>query len=129
LVAAVCLSTVVGCKSMREMGDDLKELQLVQKELTKDLGTSDVGVNENTFNGRRSLRISLINSPLKDLPEKDKRLKALEIARTAYRALPSREKLASLSVLFVTQKGVPGFTYTNASDGVTFKPSELDSDA
>lgn len=125
LIVTCVLVLASGCNRLQAVSDDLKELQLVRIELTKELGTPNVGVNLRTFNGQRSLVISLVNSPLKDLPVHDKRAKAREIAQTAFGVLPSRSKLASLSVSFVTQKGLLGFNYTDARDHITFKPSEL----
>ena len=72
------------------------------------------------------LVIDVLNSPTATLPDVQRRAKAQEIARAAYRACHRRGELASVGVAFVRVKE-PGdaLKLIDASTDFRFEPREL----
>jgi hypothetical protein len=123
-LAILVFTTVVlvSCSGVHQVVSTLQDLQKVQAELAKTLGQDAIRVNLN--NG--SLNIALVNSPLKELPADQKRAKALEIARLAYRSDPSRSTLSAVSVAFAVHRTYLGFfNYDNSTDSFGFEIAQL----
>ncbi len=123
LAACALLLAVTGCDAARSMGKSLGELQDVQAAVAKEAGTPAVQVN--LMNGRY-LSVGIVNSPVGKLPREEKQAKALELAKVAYRTLPSRSALEKVRVTFVVaERRFLIVNYTNATDGYTFDPGQL----
>jgi hypothetical protein len=121
--AVVVLGVLLSCDSARRMAGTLGELKRVQAAVATATAEKNVGVN---VNNDRFLTVSLINSPLKHLGSDEKRAKAREVARIAYETYMSRSELETVRVVFVVQRRYFGFfNYTDATDGVAFRPDEL----
>lgn len=101
-------------------------LQAVQSDLTRLTGPNDIRV---VLNNGSLLGISVMNSPLRELPVAQKRAKALEIARLAYKSYRSRTDLRGESVVFGVHRDYLGiFRYENSTDIYRFEISELSTD-
>jgi hypothetical protein len=101
-----------------------QDLVVIQTQLVKVLGYSDIRVN--LMNGA-FLKVEVANSPLNDLPAEQKKTKAIEIARVAFNADPSRSELKSVSVAFAIHRSylLGFFTYDNSSDAFSFEVADL----
>jgi hypothetical protein len=98
----------------------------VQSDLTRLTGQNDIRV---VLNNGSLLGISVMNSPLRDLPVAQKRAKALEIARLAYNSYRSRTDLRGESVVFGFHRDYLGiFRYDNSTDIYRFEISDLSTD-
>ena len=118
LVAATIL--IGGCSGL---ADQLKGVVAVQAELVRTLHEDNISVN---LNNGRFLTIGIINSPLHDLSKDQKGAKVFEIAKIAYGALPEREQLERISVVFATQKTYfMFFHYSDGSDSYFVDPREF----
>jgi hypothetical protein len=125
VVFVVALLLCPSCGTFHEAVGTISELQQVHKAISRAVGTNDVNIN---LSNGKLLVISLVNSPLKDLPVDQKKAKALELAQLGYRSYPEMAKLAGVSVVFLVQRSYVGvFHYTDGSDAFKFVPSELES--
>ena len=117
----IAISVLIGgCAGMAEQ---LKGVQAVHAELVRTLPEENVGVN---LLNNRFLTISLINSPLKKLSAEQKGPKIFEIAKVAYGALPEREQLERINVVFVEQKTYCMFFHSSdGSDSYSVDPREF----
>src|SRR5262245_16136062 len=121
-VAALALA-LPGCDATRQMAGALAELQNVQRQVAAATGHDNVRVN---LHNDIYLTVGLVNSPLRELPDEDRKAKARDIARVAYRSLESRASLREVRVTFVVQATrFLVFSYTDATDVFALKPQEL----
>ena len=120
---AVTVLLLSGCGAPRSGAATLDELLVVQREVGHAVGGGEVRVN--VGNGRH-LTVSLVNSPLKELPASRRHVKALEIARLAYDSYASRASLESVDVTFVVRRTyLRVFNYSDATDHVRFTVRDL----
>ena len=123
---ALCVAVIAlcsACNGVREVAGTLRELQQVQRAVSKVVGSDNVSVNVN--NGKY-LTIGLVNTPLKELPAAQKKAKALEVAALAYRSYPSKSSVTDVNVVFVVRRSyLMVFNYTDATDVFMFSASEL----
>jgi hypothetical protein len=100
------------------------DLLVVQSQLVKTLGYNEIRVN---LNNGHLLNIGVVNSPLNDLPADRKKGKAIEIARLAYNAYPSRSELRGVSLTFAIRRSylLGLFNYDNSTDAFNFEVPDL----
>jgi len=111
------------CSGGRQMVSTLKDLQIVTMQLVAALHHDQIRV---FLNNGHFLSVGVINSPWNSLPPDQKKTKALEIARVAYQAYPSRSELKSVIVTFGTHETYFGIVnYDNSTDSFAFDVSEL----
>jgi hypothetical protein len=103
---------ISGCDSMRGMAGTLASLQAVQGAVAREVGDNNVQVN---VNNDRYMTIGIINSPLRSLPDDERRAKALQIAQLAYKTYSSRASLETVGVVFVVHRSY--FLFFNVNDG------------
>jgi hypothetical protein len=73
----------------------------------------------------KHLTLSIVNSPLAQLPKAEKKAKARELAAVAYAAHPRRDRLQSVEVVFVVQSKAGVLTLNNGMDAYSFEASNL----
>jgi hypothetical protein len=117
------LLALAGCGAARDAARTLGGLQRVQAAVSKAAGGAAVQVN--LMNGRY-LSVSLVNSPLGELPADEKKARAEELARVAYGALPSRASLEQVSFTYVVhEQRFLIVNYTQATDVFRFQVAQL----
>jgi hypothetical protein len=105
LLAALVFS--VSCGGVHKLTGMFQDLLVVRNQLAKALGHNEIRVD---LNNGHFLNIGVVNSPLNDLPDEQKKARAFEIARLAYNSYPSRSELTGVSVTFeVDRSYVLGF--------------------
>ena len=105
------------------MAASLRELQVVQVEIAKFVKAEVDSVGVRLIN--RFLIVTLINSPLRDARETEKKVKAKEIARVAYQSYQRRGDLRMVDVEFVTSRTYLGVLNTSSVETLTFPVDEL----
>ncbi len=121
--AVLVITTAAGCGTAHNVARTFQELQIVQQDVVKATGHPTVQVN---LANSRYLSVGLVNSPVRDRPEQERRAKALEIAKVAFRAYSSRDELVEVHVAYVTKRTYFLIVHhTDATDVFTFLPSEL----
>jgi hypothetical protein len=117
------LVVLASCGGVHQVMGALQDLQKVQAELAKTLGSNEISIN--LLNGS-VLSIAVVNSPWKDLPAAEKKAKALAIARLAYSSFPSRSALTAVSVSFAIHQTYLGiFNYNDSRDSFGFGIAQL----
>jgi hypothetical protein len=112
-----------GCDTARQIAGTLGDLQAVQKAVAAHVGTDNIRVN---LNNGRYLTVGVVNTPLKTLPDAERRAKAREIAQVAYSSYSSKASLETVGVTFVVHRSYfLVFNYTDATDYFVFTPAEL----
>ena len=119
----VALIMSAGCDSATRMAASLRELQVVQTEVAKFVKAEVDSVGVRLIN--RFLIVTLINSPLRDARETEKKVKAKEIARVAYQSYQRRGDLRMVDVEFVTSRTYLGVLNTSSVETLTFPVDEL----
>ena len=111
------------CDKVREIAGMVGELKEISDRVGILVGDKQVGVS---LNNGKHLQVSLLNSPLKNLPPEEKRRKALEIAGLAYKSYSGRSGLETVSVVFrVEHTYLLIVHYRDSSDTFSFTPAEL----
>lgn len=114
---------IAACDQGRRLVGTLGELHDVRQRVIEATGHDNVVVN---LASGGHLTISIVNSPLKELPPDQKKAKARAIARVAHDALPSRAALVRVGVVFVSQRRQ--FLIVTVKDGRdhhAFSPADL----
>jgi hypothetical protein len=114
--------SVASCQRVAQLGDTVRELQEVQKRVSEEAGTHDVGVN---LNNGRFLRIGITNSPWENLPDGERRQKALDIAKLAYAVVPARSYVEVVTVTFAARRTFFTINYSKATGVFQFDADDL----
>ena len=112
MVLFALLAPLGGCSSFRGLVGDLQQVMQLQQQLQQQTGQTGLTVN---LNNGRFLLVNFVNSPLAKLPADQKKSKALQVARLAYRDWPKRTDLASITVAFVSNYDVGPVHYSNST--------------
>ena len=108
------------------MAGSLRELQVVQAEVAKFVKAELDSVGVRLIN--RFLIVTLINSPLRDANETEKKVQAKELARLAYQSYQRRADLRQVDVEFVTSRTYLGVLNTSSVEILIFPVDELKQD-
>jgi hypothetical protein len=93
-----------------------------QGAVAREVGEDNVQVN---VNNDRYMTIGIINSPLRSLPDDQRRAKALQIAQLAFKTYPSRASLETVGVAFVVHRSYFFFNVNDGRDYFAFSTAEL----
>jgi hypothetical protein len=111
---ALLLAFCASCSQVREIAGDFQALKPVSSEVAKALKHNAIGVK--IINGQR-LSVSIVNYPLKDVTEEQKRARAAEAAQAAFQAYAFRSKLKDVIVAFTTHQNYGGVLKVESSSG------------
>ena len=114
----------VSCGGVHKVTGMFHDFVVIQTQLVKVLGYNDIRVK--LMNGA-FLKVEVVNSPLQELPAEQRKAKAMEIARLAFDADPSRSELKSVSVAFAIHRSnmLGFFNYDNSGDAFSFEVADL----
>jgi hypothetical protein len=114
---------LAACGPARETGQSLGDLAMVAQAVRRELGNTRVQVR---LQAGKHLRIGVVNSTLRSLPDDVRRAKARAIAQAGFRSYGRQQSLETVAVAFVVHRSYfVVFNSWDATDVFRFLPPEL----
>ncbi len=100
LVLTSCL-LAFGCGTAKELGKTLGDLAMVRAELIKKFGEQDVSIRANSLEGRQSISVIYVNSPLNQKTTEERAKRAQETAEIVRQYYPPIKNVSEIWVGFM----------------------------
>jgi hypothetical protein len=122
VAGALLLGAVVAaCNAAGEAKQMFVGMHAVEAAVAPKVAPGAVKVNVNASR----ITLSVVNSPIGQLPKAEKKVKARDLARVAYEAYPGRKGLEAVDVAFVVQMSAGVVRVGKGTDSYSFKAATL----